>query len=68
MWIIEERGLRQMDLERGRHNTQRSVEKNIQGFDETFQDTASPRMIYVIARLRCVLNPGFHFLLLSVIC
>ena len=57
-----------MDLERGRHNTQRSVEKNIQGFDETFQDTASPRMIYVIARLRCVLNPGFHFLLLSVIC
>ena len=29
--------------------------KNIQGFDETFQDTASPRMIYVIARLRCVL-------------
>ena len=42
--------------------------KNIQGFDETFQDTASPRMIYVIARLRCVLNPRFHFLLLSVIC
>ena len=33
------------------------------------QDTASPpRMICVIARLRCVLNPGFHFLLLSVIC
>ena len=76
--IEERRGLRQMDLEQGDRADKTltsSLHFKIQqgpSFDGTCQTglrTASlPRMICVIARLRCVLNPGFHFLLLSVIC
>ena len=48
------------------------IQRQDPSFDGTCQTghqlASSPRMICVIARLRCVLNPGFHFLLLSVIC
>ena len=72
--IEERRGLRQMDLEgdSADKTLTSSLHFKIQqepSFDGTCQTglrtTSLPRMICVIARLRCVLNPGFHFLLLS---